>query len=84
MVSVKWVFTWKADEHGKIAEAKGRRVARVFSQHPGVHCNLPFAPTLSASCIRIMAAIACDLQLDLFVISKCNKSLSRPNSKTSF
>lgn len=65
MVSAKWVFTWKADEHGKVVKAKARLVARGFSQRPGVDYYETFAPTPAASCIRMMAAIACELQLDL-------------------
>ena len=65
MVSAKWMFTWKADEHGKIVKAKARLVARGFSQRPGVDCNEIFAPTPAAACIRMMAAIACEIQLDL-------------------
>ena len=64
MASAKWVFTWKTDEHGTIAKAKARLVARGFSQRPGVDHNETFAPTSTASCIRMIAAIACELQLD--------------------
>ena len=65
MVSAKWVFTWKADENGKVVKAKARLVARGFSQRPGVDFNETFAPTPAASCVRLMAAIACELQLNL-------------------
>ena len=40
-------------------------MARGSSQRPGVDYNETLAPTLAASCIRTMAAIACELQLDL-------------------
>ena len=46
-------------------KAKARLVARGFSQRPGVDFNETFAPTPAAPCIRLMAAIACELQLDL-------------------
>ena len=65
MVSAKWVFTWKSDENGKVVKAKARLVARGFSQRPGVDYNETFAPTPAAPCIRLMAAIACELQMDL-------------------
>ena len=45
-------------------KAKARLVARGFSQHPGVDNHETFAPSPTAPCIRLMAAIACELQLD--------------------
>ena len=65
MVSAKWVYTWKSDETGKVVKAKARLVARGFSPRPGVDYHETFAPTPAAPCIRLMAAIACELQLDL-------------------
>ena len=66
MVSAKWVHTWKSDENGKVVKAKARLVARDFSQRPGVDYHETFAPTPATPCTRLMAAIACELQLDLF------------------
>ena len=65
MVSAKWVYTWKSDENGKVVKAKARLVARGFSQRPGVDNNDTFAPTRATPCIRLMAAITFELQLDL-------------------
>ena len=65
MVSAKWVFTWKSDETGKVVKAKARLAARGFSQRPRLDYNETFAPTPDAPCIRLMASIACELQLDL-------------------
>ena len=67
MVSAKLVYTWKADEHVKAVKAKARLliVSRGFHQRPGVHFHATFAPTPAAPCIRLMAAIACELMLDL-------------------
>ena len=65
MVSTKRVFTSKADEHGRVVKAKAQLVARGFSQRPGVDHNETFAPPPAVSCIRMMAAIACELPLDL-------------------
>ena len=36
VVSAKGVFSWKADDHGKVVMVKSRLVARGFSLHPGV------------------------------------------------
>ena len=40
-------------------------MARGFSQRPGVDYHETYAPTPAAPCIRLMVAIACELQLDL-------------------
>ena len=65
MVSARWVYTWKSDETGKVVKAKARPAARGFSQRQGVDYHETFAPTPTAPCIRLMAAIACELRLDL-------------------
>ena len=65
MVSAKWAYTWKVNEHGKVVEAKARLVARGYRQRPGVDFHETFAPTPAAPGIRLVAAIACELQLDL-------------------
>ena len=59
------MYTWKSDETDKAVKVKARLVVRGFSQRPGVDYHEPFAPTPAAPCIRLMAAIACELQLDL-------------------
>ena len=76
MVSAKWVHTWKSDENGKVVKAKARLVARGFS--PGVDYHETFAPTPATPFMRLMAEIACELQLDLCHF-KYNRLLSRPN-----
>ena len=58
------MYTWKSDENGKLVKSKARLVARGFSQGPGVDGHETFAPTPATPCIRLMAAIACELQLD--------------------
>ena len=65
MVSAKLVYTWESDETGKVVKAKAQLVARGLSQRPGVDYHETFGPTPAAPCIRLMAAIACELQLDL-------------------
>ena len=65
MVSAKWVCTWKSDENRKVVKAKAQPVERDFSQRPRVVCHDTVAPTPATSCIRLMVAIACEVQLDL-------------------
>ena len=46
-------------------KAKARLVARGFSQREGIDFFETYAPTPSASCIRLSASIACEHDLDL-------------------
>ena len=46
-------------------KANARVVAGGFSQRPGVDYNETIS-TPAAPCIRLMPAIACELQLDLY------------------
>ena len=45
--------------------AKARLVARGFNQREGIDFFETFAPTPAASCIRLLGALACELNLDL-------------------
>ena len=36
MITAKWVFTWKSNEHGYVVRAKARLVERGFKQREGV------------------------------------------------
>ena len=65
MIDAKWVYTWKTDEQGWILKAKSRLVARGFKQREGVYFGETFSPTLSSSCVRLVSAIACELDSDL-------------------
>ena len=55
----------QSDETGKVAKAKARLVAEGFRQCPGMDYNETVAPTLAAFCIRLMAAIVCELHVHL-------------------
>ena len=65
MVLAKCLYTWESHETGKVVKGKARLVAREFSLHPGGDYHETFASTPAAACIRLMAAIACELELDL-------------------
>ena len=65
MISAKWVFTWKSNELGKVVRGKARLVARGFRQVEGVDYFEIFALTPALSCVRLLASIACELDLDL-------------------
>ena len=65
MIDAKWVYTWKVDEQGWVVKAKSRLVARGFKQREGVDFSDTFAPTVSSSCVSLLSAITCELDLDL-------------------
>eukprot|EP00903_Cladosiphon_okamuranus_P011519 g10846.t1 len=65
-VSSKWVFAWKVDENGLIADFKARLVARGFSQIPGVDFNLSSSPCPSTPSIKTVAAAATEKGMHMF------------------
>ena len=65
MVDAKWVYTWKTYEQGWIVKAKSRLVAHGFKQREGIYFGETFALIVSSSCVRLMTAIACELDLNL-------------------
>ena len=48
-----------------MTKAKERLVPRGFNQREGIDYFETFAPTPAAGCIRLLAATACELDLDL-------------------
>ena len=65
VISAKWVFAWKPNEHVYVVRAKARQVARGSKQREGIDFFQAFAPTPAASCFRLLGAIACELGLGL-------------------
>ena len=60
-----WGFNWKADEYGWPTKTKTRLVAREDKQRVNVDFRELFAPTVTASSVRLLTAMACELDLDL-------------------
>ena len=50
-----------------MVNAKLRLVARGFKQREGVDFSETFAPTVSSSCVRLLSAIACECNLNLYI-----------------
>ena len=46
-------------------KAKLRLVARRFKQREGIYFGEMFVPTVSSSCVRLLSAMACELDLDV-------------------
>ena len=49
-----------------MVKVKSRLVARGFKQREGVDFSVTFGPTVSCSCVRLLSAIACECDLDIF------------------
>ena len=64
-ISAKWVYDWKADEYGWPTKTKARRVARGDQQRVNIDFGEFFAPTVAVSSVRLLTAMACELDLDL-------------------
>ncbi|CAB1108804.1 unnamed protein product [Ectocarpus sp. CCAP 1310/34] len=59
------IFNWKADEFGWPTKVKARLVARSDMQIEYIDFGELYAPTVSVSCVRMLAAVACELNLDV-------------------
>ena len=57
--------SWKNDEFGIVVRAKARLVERGFGQPEGTDFLDTFSPCPSVISIRLLAALACELDLDL-------------------
>ena len=58
VVSARWVFAWKVDKYGNIVKPKARLVTRGFSQVHTVDFLETYAPTPTASSVKLLVAIA--------------------------
>ena len=58
IVTTRWVFTKKKDEHGNVVRYKARLVARGYTQEYGVDYQETFAPVLKAKSLRLITALA--------------------------
>ena len=59
------MYSWKSDEFGIVVRAKARLVVRGFGQREGIDFFKTFSPCPSVISVRLLAAIACELDLDL-------------------
>ena len=59
------MYSWKSDEFGIVVRAEARLVARGFGQPEGIDFFHTFFSCPSVISIRLLAALACELDLDL-------------------
>ena len=59
------MYSRKSDEFGNVVRAKARLVARGFGQREDIDFFDTFSPCPFVMSIRLLAALACELDLDL-------------------
>ena len=59
------MYSWKSDEFGNVVRAGTRLVSKRFGQREGIDFFDTFSPCPSVMSIRLLAAFACELNLDL-------------------
>ena len=66
IICLKWVYKTKYNEDGSIQKHKARLVAKGYSQQPGVDFNETFALVARIETIRLVLAIAAQLELNVY------------------
>jgi hypothetical protein len=66
IISTKWIFKNKSDEHGTIIRNKARLVAQGYIQIEGIDFDETFAPAARLESIRILLSISCHLSFKLY------------------
>lgn len=64
-IKSKLIFDWKVDAFGWPTKAKARLVARGDMQREYIDFGDLYAPTVASSSVRLLAALACELDLAL-------------------
>ena len=65
VISSKLTFDWKADQFGWPTKAKARLVTRGDMQRENIDFGDLYAPTVASSSVRLLAALACEHDLEL-------------------
>ena len=64
-IPAKSVCDWRADEYGWPTKTKARVVVRGDQERVNIDFEEFFAPTVAVSSVRLLTAMACELDLDL-------------------
>lgn len=68
VISLKWIFQNKLDEHGLVIRNKARLVVKGYNQQEGIDYGETFAPVARMEAIRILIAFASFMGFKLFQI----------------
>ena len=81
LLSSKWVFKIKRDEHGHISRYRARLVARVFLQREGVDYGDIFSPVVRYSTLKMLLALSAHYDLYKRHLD-CPKAFTQADSDT--
>jgi len=65
IISSRWIFKYKRNSEDKIIQRKARLVARGFTQQPGIDYKETFSPTLKQDSLRLITAIASQMNFSI-------------------
>jgi hypothetical protein len=82
IVSIKWVFHNKQDEHGVVIRNKTRLVAKGYSQVEGLNFNKTFAPVARLESIRILLTYATHQDFKIYQMWSNHPTLKMKNILT--
>ena len=66
VIGCRWVLRTKYNANGTIERRKARLVAKGYNQRPGIDFDETFSPVARQSTIRIIMAIASEMELEIF------------------
>ncbi|KAL0303185.1 UNVERIFIED_CONTAM: Retrovirus-related Pol polyprotein from transposon TNT 1-94 [Sesamum radiatum] len=65
-IGLKWIFKIKFNQYGSIQKYKARLVAKGYSEQPGIDFTETYAPVARIETIRIVLAVAAQLELQVY------------------
>jgi len=65
IVTSRWIFKYKRNSEGNVVQRKARLVARGFTQQLGIDYKETFSPTLKQDSLRIITAIASQMNFSI-------------------